>query len=150
MTTMRLIFAGIFAVALAGNALAADRGRGHDRGHDDRGQSGSTNVSINIQIGDMNRAVIQDYYRSSMGGGKCPPGLAKKNNGCMPPGQAKAWARGSRLPTTVVRYDLPRDLVIRLSPPPAGHRYVRVAADILLIATATSMVVDAIEDLGRL
>ncbi|MCL6699400.1 hypothetical protein LZ496_11485 [Sphingomonas sp. NSE70-1] len=23
------------------------------------------------------------------GGGGCPPGLAKKNNGCLPPGQAK-------------------------------------------------------------
>lgn len=25
----------------------------------------------------------------SYGGGGCPPGLAKKNNGCLPPGQAK-------------------------------------------------------------
>jgi Ni/Co efflux regulator RcnB len=33
--------------------------------------------------------------------------------------------------------------------PPAGHRYVRVAADILLIAVGTGMVVDAIEDIGR-
>jgi hypothetical protein len=23
------------------------------------------------------------------GGGGCPPGLAKKNNGCLPPGHAK-------------------------------------------------------------
>jgi len=34
--------------------------------------------------------------------------------------------------------------------PPAGHRYVRVAADILLIAVGTAMVVDAIEDLGKM
>ncbi|RWR53174.1 excinuclease ABC subunit A [Sinirhodobacter ferrireducens] len=27
----------------------------------------------------------------------CPPGLAKKNNGCMPPGQAKKWQRGDRI-----------------------------------------------------
>ncbi len=33
-------------------------------------------------------------------------------------------------------------------PAPAGHRYVRVAADILLIAVGTSMVIDAIQDLG--
>lgn len=26
---------------------------------------------------------------SAYGGGGCPPGLAKKNNGCLPPGQAK-------------------------------------------------------------
>jgi Ni/Co efflux regulator RcnB len=38
---------------------------------------------------------------------------------------------------------------MRLPPPPAGHRYVRVAADILLIAVGSSMVIDALEDLVR-
>ena len=33
--------------------------------------------------------------------------------------------------------------------PPSGHKYVRVAADILLIAIGTGLVVDAIEDLCR-
>ncbi|OQA32821.1 MAG: hypothetical protein BWY57_01670 [Betaproteobacteria bacterium ADurb.Bin341] len=32
----------------------------------------------------------------------------------------------------------------------AGYRYVRVAANILMIAVGTSLVVDAIEDLGGL
>ena len=32
-------------------------------------------------------------------GGGCPPGLAKKNNGCLPPGQAKKlYNRGQRWP----------------------------------------------------
>jgi len=39
--------------------------------------------------------------------------------------------------------------VVQLGAPPAGHRYVRVANDILLIAIGTSMVVDAIEDLMK-
>src|SRR5947209_3189440 len=30
------------------------------------------------------------------GVGRCPPGLAKKHNGCMPPGQARKLARGQR------------------------------------------------------
>jgi hypothetical protein len=30
------------------------------------------------------------------GAGGCPPGLAKKHNGCMPPGQAKKFYRGQR------------------------------------------------------
>ena len=38
--------------------------------------------------------------------------------------------------------------MIRLGVPPAGYRYVRVASDILLISVGTSMVVDAIQDLG--
>lgn len=47
-------------------------------------------------------------------------------------------------------YPIPRDLEVRLGVPPAGYKYVRVAADILLIAVGTSMVVDAIEDLAGL
>jgi len=34
------------------------------------------------------------------GGGGCPPGLAKKNNGCLPPGQAKKlYNTGQRWPS---------------------------------------------------
>ena len=34
------------------------------------------------------------------GAGGCPPGLAKKNNGCLPPGQAKKlYNVGQRFPT---------------------------------------------------
>ena len=34
------------------------------------------------------------------GANDCPPGLAKKNNGCLPPGQAKRlFEQGQRLPT---------------------------------------------------
>ena len=35
------------------------------------------------------RTVINDYYVKEYRSGHCPPGLAKKHNGCMPPGQAK-------------------------------------------------------------
>ena len=38
-------------------------------------------------------------------GGGCPPGLAKKNNGCLPPGQAKKlYNVGQRLPSGFNRY----------------------------------------------
>jgi hypothetical protein len=42
-------------------------------------------------------------------GDSCPPGLAKKNNGCLPPGQvARAFAVGQRIqPTWFSGYDLP-------------------------------------------
>ena len=99
---------------------------------------------------DHQHTVVREYYTQEFHGGKCPPGLAKKNNGCMPPGQARKWSRGQPLPRDVVYYDLPSQLVVRLGTPPAGHKYVRVASDILLIAVGSSMVVDAINDLGRL
>ena len=45
---------------------------------------------------------------------------------------------------------MPNAVILQLGRPPAGHKYVRAAGDILLIAIGTSMVVDAIQDLGRL
>jgi len=98
-----------------------------------------------------NRSQARDYYvQEYKQTGNCPPGLAKKNNGCMPPGQAKKWQVGRPLPREVVYYEVPTVLIHQLPPPPPQHRYVRVAADILLIAVGTSMVVDAIQDLGRM
>lgn len=123
------------------------KGKGHrDKGADReyRGQRGGNHFT------DRHRVVIQEYYAGEFRGGRCPPGLAKKNNGCMPPGQAKKWRVGHALPPDIVYYELPPALVVKIGPPPAGHRYVRVAADILLIAVGTGMVVSAIQDLGRM
>ena len=103
----------------------------------------------NKHFDDDKRAHIHSYYESEFRGGHCPPGLAKKHNGCMPPGQAKKWRMGRPLPQDVVIYDVPPALVIRIGVPPPGYKYVRVASDILLIAAGTRMVADAITDLGR-
>ncbi len=94
--------------------------------------------------------VVRDYYAGEFHHGHCPPGLAKKHNGCMPPGQARKWHVGHPLPREVEYYELPPALVIELGRPPSGYRYVRVASDILMIAVGTGMVVDAIQDLGRM
>ena len=66
----------------------------------------------------------------------------------MPPGQARQWRMGYPLPQNVIFYNLPPALIGQLGYPGPGYRYVRVAADILLIAAATGVVVDAIEDLN--
>ncbi len=129
---------------------------GNDHRYDDRdgrrheARDGGVSVSVNAYFGDRERHAVRDYYADEYRGGRCPPGLAKKHNGCMPPGQAKKWSVGHRLPSDVIFYDLEPEIVIRLGTPPARHRYVRVASDILLIAVGTGMVVDAIEDLGRM
>lgn len=98
---------------------------------------------------DQHRVVVHEYYTTQFSKGRCPPGLAKKHNGCMPPGQAKKWHLGRPLPRDVIYYSVPQPLLLQIGPPPSGHRYVRVATDILMIAIGTGMVVDAIEDLGR-
>ncbi|MGR9115780.1 MAG: hypothetical protein ACU85E_08435 [Gammaproteobacteria bacterium] len=94
------------------------------------------------------RDTIRDYYAEQFRSGRCPPGLAKKNNGCLPPGQAKRWSIGQPLPRDVIFYDLPPAIALAIGPAPAGYRYVRVASDILMIAVGTGMVMDAIQDLG--
>ena len=105
---------------------------------------------MNVYFTDHQRIIINNYYREEYHSGHCPPGLAKKNNGCMPPGHAKKWRRGYPLHRDVIYYDLPPAVVIQLGTPPAGHRYVRVASDILLMAVGTGLIVDAIEDLNSM
>jgi hypothetical protein len=68
----------------------------------------------------------------------------------MPPGQARQWTCGQPLPRDVVYYGVSPALGVEFGLPPSGHRYVRVAGDILLLAIGTSIVVDAIQYLGRM
>jgi len=119
----------------------------YDRRHDYR--DGDSTRRSNVFFGEQHQTVINNYYTEQYRSGRCPPGLAKKNNGCMPPGHAKKWALGRQLPRDVIFYDLPPTVVVQLGPPPVNHRFVRVANDILLIAVGTGMVVDAIHDLSN-
>lgn len=96
------------------------------------------------------RTAVRDYYVDEFQHGRCPPGLAKKHNGCLPPGQAKRWQIGRPLPRDVMFYDLPDHLYRQIGYPPAGYRFVRVASDILMIAVGSGLVVDAIADLSAL
>lgn len=138
---------------ISGAALAEKKGRGHenDRGPQQRGEDrgSDNNIQINFNFGEPDWRAVRDYYDGPRFASKCPPGLAKKHNGCMPPGQAKRWAKGRPLPREVVFYEVPRDLIVLLPAPPPRHRYVRVDSDILMIAIGTGMVLDGIENLGR-
>lgn len=102
-----------------------------------------------VHFRDRDRTAVHHYYAEQYRRGTCPPGLAKKRNGCLPPGQARRWRIGEPLPRDLRYYDVPASIVHELGAPPAGHRYVRAAADLLLITVGTNMVIDAIEDIGR-
>jgi Ni/Co efflux regulator RcnB len=131
---------------------AAVRQRPGNGGKKQKHEEASSTVEVRVgsYFEPRQRDAVTEYYGKQRAAGRCPPGLAKKNNGCMPPGQAKKWAVGQRLPSTVVLYPIPREVQIRIGVPPAGYRYVRTANDILLIAIGTMIVVDAIEDLMKL
>ncbi len=125
-----------------------DKKRDRDDDDSDR-RNNSGKAGKYEHFNDHQRTALHTYYAEQSHKGHCPPGLAKKHNGCQPPGLAKKWRKGYALPKDVRYYQLPPNVLINLGPPPTGHKYVRVASDILMIAIGTSMVVDAIEDLGR-
>ncbi|MGZ8915589.1 MAG: hypothetical protein ACXW1Z_21105 [Methylobacter sp.] len=112
----------------------------HDRDNDHR--------NVSRRFDDRQRTIINNYYTQEFRSGHCPPGLAKKHNGCVPPGQRR-WAIGRRLPPDVIFYDLPPAVIGQLGVPLQDYRYVRVANDILMISIGTGLVIDAIQDLGR-
>ena len=142
---------------LASGPVLADKGGKHGHGdkhdkydrHDDDHGHERREARVGRYFDDRDRQAVRVYYVDQGRAGHCPPGLAKKHNGCMPPGQAKKWEVGHALPSTVRYYDVPAPLVVKLGPPAPGYRYVRVDDNILLLAVGTRMVVDAITGLGR-
>jgi Ni/Co efflux regulator RcnB len=153
----RYWIAGLAVVLFASPVIADKHGRGHgdkhrqpeshheDRSFDDRHEQ---QFAREPYFNDQHRSIVRDYYVEEYRTGRCPPGLAKKHNGCMPPGQAKRWAIGRPLPRDVVYFDLPSTVIQQIGYPPAGYRFVRVASDILMIAIGTGVVMDAITDLN--
>ena len=124
---------------------------GRERRDDDKRtarHSSGPELRIHEYFGDHHRTVVRDYYIEDIRRGHCPPGLAKKQNGCMPPGLAKKWTVGQQLPRNVIFHNLPPALATQLGQLPAGYRYAQVADHILLIASRTGMIIDAISILG--
>ncbi len=124
-----MLLAALGALATTSPALAQGKGNGHgnnkgknaqsqrydrydDRGRYDRRDDDRSRYDRDTRRWDSSRVRYGDgrgywyngqYYRDGRYyGSNCPPGLAKKNNGCMPPGQAKKarWTVGQRLPYT--------------------------------------------------
>ncbi len=138
-----------------GNSGKHDRSDRSEQRDDDRGKSQAYDKKQDRSSGgdrhhfdDRQRSVVVKYYGDQHRAGHCPPGLARKQNGCMPPGQAKKWHVGRPLPPEVIFYELPRQVLVDLGPPPPRHRYVRVGGDILLLAMGTGMVIDALSGLA--
>ena len=138
----------------AGGGKRAEQAQEAERGSSVRSsyesQRRKSDANAHRHFDENARAVAHEYFAQEFRRGDCPPGLARKRNGCMPPGLARQWQIGHSLPRDVTVYDLPPELVVKIGLPPSGHKYVRVASDILLIAVGTGMVVDAIDDLGRM
>ena len=149
-TSRKTLVAGLLAVMAVAPAFADKGGHGKGGGHDD-----DRDRVVRVERDDHDRA--GDHYRGdervaqvepSYGRG-CPPGLAKKHNGCMPPGQAKKYDRvivGERVPAGAT-YVIPQPVLSTLPPPPHGYRYAVVNNRVVLVSRG-DIVVDILLNLA--
>jgi hypothetical protein len=148
--------AALLCIALAAAPALAKKGgegNGHgksaghifwDDGKDARTAGGAkSDGKIGVWVGEKDRDVLREYVLGHYAK-NCPPGLAKKNPPCIPPGQAKKFAAGSYLPKDIGFSIVPGSIVTRLTPPPPGGMYVRVDRDVYLIDQATRKILDAV------
>ena len=112
----------------------------------DKGQS----HDVTVVFSGTQREAAQQYFVQTHGRGNCPPGLAKKQNGCLPPGQAKKrYVVGHPLPKGIVVAEVPAELSVRIGPAPAGYRYGMLDGDLVKLAVGTLLVVDAIQGMVK-
>ena len=125
-----LILVGACSVlGLPAAAIAKDHGRGNGQDRHER--------EDRFERGD--RDGDGDRFRDHRHG--CPPGLAKKHNGCLPPGQA--WRIGQRAPWNSDRYvdyrSLPSYYRDRY-PDASGQRYYYEGNRVYTIDPATRLI----------
>ena len=148
------LFAAAPALAQPGNGHGHDKGGKHADKHEEKAQKhGAKREREEIRHGshfnDQHRHAARSYYVEHYGhnGRGCPPGLAKKNNGCLPPGQARKWDVGQPVPRGVTVYSVPQPVLVHLPPVPYGYRYSRIGSDVVLVRIQGNMIVDVMVNL---
>ncbi len=154
---MRTLLAIFFAVPLllAVPALdAAGQGKSKNKAKGGPAPTHTQSKSGNVSTGDLlatvitaaERALIGDYVQKAKAGSQgLPPGLAGRP---LPPGLQKHIDRTGRLPPGLQKRSLPGGLR-GLLPRRAGQDYRVVGNDIVLIETATNLILDIIKGVLR-
>ena len=149
-----ILIGTIVCLLLSLPAGAKDHDKDHDKDHGnghDAPAVAAASGKAHLVVTEHDRSAVYSFYRSEYVGGRCPPGLARKEIGCLPPGQARRlWAIGAPLPANLVFYPLPAPLLGQLTPAAEGYQYVRVDNDILLMALGTRVVAEPVGDLAYL
>ena len=162
--TRHLVGLAIASMLMAGPAFAKDKGDDHGNGGGRHGNKHSQknedkaekkaekrereDIKQGAYFNDQHRTYARQYYSTTYKDGKrCPPGLAKKNNGCMPPGQVQDLVVGQPIPSNVKVYQVAQPVIQKLPPAPAGYRYERIGGDIVLVQQQNNIVVDVIKGL---
>ena len=105
-------------------------------------------IKAGAYFNEQHRARVREYYAKEYGDGrKCPPGLAKKHNGCMPPGQAQ-WDVGQHAAhghSGVHR--APARAGLSAGRPRTATATHVIGNDIVLVQIQSNLIVDIIVDL---
>ena len=159
---LRTLIVAVMAAGLAVSPASADKGgkgkgkskgKGKDKdavvvirdGDDDRRGRDDDRREV-VVFADRDRQAVRTFWVDTYGRGKCPPGLAKKNRLCLPPGQyKKRYVVGRPLASSIAYQPLPQVLITRLGPAPSGYEYVMVDGDIVKLGVGTRLVADAIQ-----
>ena len=169
--SLTIVTLAISSLLMAGTAFAKNQGDDHENGGNKHGQKHEDkrekyedkaerkaeknaekrqreDIKQGAYFNDQQRTFARQYYTTTYtDGNRCPPGLAKKNNGCMPPGQVRNWAVGQRVPTNVTVYSVAQPVIRMLPPAPVGYRYARIGGDIVLVQQQNNVIVDIIQGL---
>ncbi len=153
---MRFLLAALFAIPLVLGAPALvdaahkhkGKGKGgptptHTQGRSDDISNGDLLATI---ISATERALIGDYVQKAKASSQgLPPGLANRP---LPPGLQKHIDRTGRLPPGLEKRRLPGDLR-GLLPRRTGQDFRVVGNDIVLIETATDLILDVMQGVLR-
>jgi len=155
----RIALLAAASVFLAAPGFAKDKddngqgkGNKHSQKHEAKAEKQAAkqerkDVKAGAYFNEEHRARVREYYaREYRDGRRCPPGLAKKHNGCMPPGEAQ-WDVGQRLPTGVPVYSVPQPVLAYLPAAPYGYRYQCIGNDLVLVQIQDNLIVDIIVEL---
>lgn len=137
-----------------------------DPAHDEvggsrRGRSKEPWLHVDVRFSKAEREIICDHaghleidptpvhYRSGRHGRSLPPGLAKKveRGGTLPPGWQKKVVVGQRMDREVYvqAKPLPREVAVKLPPPPKGTVVVVVQGKVVRLIEATLEILDVFD-----
>ncbi len=168
--SLSIVALAIASLLMAGSAIAKKDGDDNEKGGNKHGQKQEDkrekrqdkaekredkaekrqreDIKQGAYFNDQQRTFARQYYTTTYKDGKrCPPGLAKKNNGCLPPGQVRNWTVGQPVPTNVTVYSVAQPVIRMLPPAPVGYRYARLGNDIVLVQQQNNIIVDIIQGL---
>lgn len=136
-------------LAAAAPALAQGNSQGKGAGNPGKGSNASSSEDVvegvvggvlGAVLSDDERRTIRSYFHEH------PDSAGKVKE--LPPGIRKKLARGGTLPPGIAMQVMPDGLHRRL-PPRDGQHYEIVGTDVVLVETATKVIVDVLKDVLR-